>query len=291
MATMQVLLEKDKERFLHSMAGAKTSLEAVHVVEEQLSRLLTFYNEDESSDKAKETALAMVESLRTSAGLLNCDGDSVIYSRAEYRGVNDKPKKSTMFKILAALGAVLAIAAAVVLIVYTDSLPPTKWMSIGLGLSLAALICLFAAGLASSKTVQRNKEDLYAETLPDGQKTYHILLAAAVSMDRSLNRIKSDELLANKQALLDEKEGMPKDEIELYCTLLEGAYAEKNSEYAKEVAADLKFYLHKRKIDVVDFNGSNKELFDRMPSGRKETIRPALVIDKTVIRKGLAAGE
>jgi hypothetical protein len=37
--------------------------------------------------------------------------------------------------------------------------------------------------------------------------------------------------------------------------------------------------------------GENKNLFERMPGGKSGTIRPALVIGGTVLRKGLAAGE
>ena len=55
--------------------------------------------------------------------------------------------------------------------------------------------------------------------------------------------------------------------------------------------SELKFYLHKKKIDVIDYDGENKELFERMPSQSTGTIRPALVIADTVLRKGLAAGE
>ena len=70
----------------------------------------------------------------------------------------------------------------------------------------------------------------------------------------------------------------------------ESAYAERDNDYAKEVISDVKYYLHKKQIDVIDYNGENKALFERMP-GEKGTIRPALVIANTVIRKGLAAGE
>ena len=49
MATMQALLEKDKERFLHNAAAAKSSAETVHAVQEELSRLRTLYTEEEIS--------------------------------------------------------------------------------------------------------------------------------------------------------------------------------------------------------------------------------------------------
>lgn len=291
MVTMQSLLEKDKERFLHNAAAAKTSQDTVRAAEEELGRLLTLYNEQEESDRIKEMAAAMVESIRVSAGFLDCDGESTIWSKSEYRSPGQKPKRSVWFWILLAAGILLAAAAGFVLVCLTDMVPPSNNMTLGLGLAGAAMLALFISGLVSAKTKADNKADLYAETIPDAQKTYHILLAAVVSMDRTLNRVRADEQIQNKQQLMDEKEGLKKEDIQLLSGLLEGAYSLSDDEYAKEVISDVKFYLHKKKIDVVDYNGENKNLFERMPGGKSGTIRPALVIGGTVLRKGLAAGE
>ena len=73
--------------------------------------------------------------------------------------------------------------------------------------------------------------------------------------------------------------------------LLESAYAEPDNEYAKEVISEISYYLHRKKIEIVDYNGENKEFFDRMPSQNSSTIRPALIMADTVLVKGLAAGE
>ena len=94
MITMQALLEKDKERFLSRAAAAQSSAQAVSVMEEEVSRLLTLYNEEEESDQLKQTAMAMCETLLSSAGFLDCDGESVIWSKAKYREGINKPKRS-----------------------------------------------------------------------------------------------------------------------------------------------------------------------------------------------------
>ena len=57
MANMQSLLEKDKERFLHNAAAAKSSAETVRFVEEEFGRLLTLYNEEEENESLKKTAM------------------------------------------------------------------------------------------------------------------------------------------------------------------------------------------------------------------------------------------
>ncbi|MBQ1692361.1 MAG: hypothetical protein II017_06075, partial [Erysipelotrichaceae bacterium] len=146
------------------------------------------------------------------------------------------------------------------------------------------------AGLLSAKKKEENKEELYAETIPSADKTYHVLLNAVLRMDKVLEQVRNKELLQQRDALLDEKDGLKKEDIQLYSSLLESAYSQGDDEYAKEIVNDLKFYLHKRKIEVVDYNGENKEYFERMPGEAMATIRPALLFNKEVLRKGLATG-
>ena len=111
MATMQALLEKDKERFLQNMTAAKSSAESVRVMEEQLSRILTEYNEDEENVEVKTNAKMLVETLISSAGLLDCDGESIIWNKSQYRKDISKPKRSGFFVFFLLLGLLLLIAA------------------------------------------------------------------------------------------------------------------------------------------------------------------------------------
>lgn len=291
MATMQALLEKDKERFLHNMDGAKSSSESVRTVEEQFGRILSAYNEEEENERVKNTAAILIESLSSSAGLLDCDGESTIWSKSEYRPGISKPKRSGWFVFFFLLGFLLLLAAGAGLIYFTDSFPPSNEMIIGLSVLAVAALFLFLAGIFSAKKKEENRQELYAETIPDGEKTYHILLNSVLTMDRILERVRNEDLLENKKALLEERENLKKEDIRLYSELLESAYGEGESEYAKQIISDVKFYLHQKKIDVVDYDGDNREFFELMPSEVNATIRPALVIAKQVLRKGLAAGE
>ena len=290
MITMQALLEKDKERFLSRGAAAQSSAQAVSVMEEEVSRLLTLYNEEEESDQLKQSAMAMCETLLSSAGFLDCDGESVIWSKAKYREGINKPKRSIWFVIFL-LAAIGLLAGGIGVLVYLGNiLPLSDPMILGYGLIGASILCFFLAGLLSAKKKEENKEELYAETIPSADKTYHVLLNAVLRMDKVLEQVRNKELLQQRDALLDEKDGLKKEDIQLYSSLLESAYSQGDDEYAKEIVNDLKFYLHKRKIEVVDYNGENKEYFERMPGEAMATIRPALLFNKEVLRKGLATG-
>ena len=291
MITMQTLLEKDKERFLQNMAGVKSSDESVRVMEEQLSRILTEYNEDEENIEVKTSAKMLVETLISSAGLLDCDGESTIWSKSQYRKDVVKPKRSIWFVIFLILGLILLALSCGGLIYFKDSIPPSNEMLIGLGIFLLGTLFMFLSGMFSAKKRIENKEDLYAETIPDPKKTYHILLNSVLTMDRILNQIRNKEILQEKKTLLEEKEEFNKEDLQLLCNLLESAYGEPENEYAREVINEISYYLHRKKIELVDYNGENKELFDRMPSQNTTTIRPALLMADTILVKGLAAGE
>jgi hypothetical protein len=288
---MQALLERDKERFLHNMAAAKSSAESVSAVEEQLNRLLLAYNEEEENERIRNIAVFLVETVSSCAGLLNCDGESVIWSKSQYRPGISKPKRSVWFVIFLLLGILCLAAAGGGLIYFTDSWPPTNEMIIGLSVAAAGALFLFLSGIFSARKKEENDKELYAETIPDGEKTYHILLNAVLTMDRILEQVRNEELLENKKALLEERDDMKKEDIQLFSQLLESAYAEMDNEYGKQIISEVKFYLHRKNIDVVDYDGNNRELFELMPSEISGTIRPALVIGGSLLRKGLAAGE
>ncbi|MBQ6126935.1 MAG: hypothetical protein IJI77_07970 [Erysipelotrichaceae bacterium] len=291
MTTMQALLEKDKERFLHNMAAAKSSVESVAAVEEQFSRILSAYNEEEESDRIKSTAVYLTEALTSSAGFLNCDGESVIWSKSQYRPGVSKPKRSAWFVIFLLLGILCLVAACAGLIYFTDTMPPSNEMMIGLGTAAAAAFFLFLSGIFSARKKEENKQELYAETIPDGEKTYHILLNSMLTMDRILEQVRNEEILENKKALMEEKDSLKKEDIQLLSDLLESAYGEEDSEYARQIVSEVKFYLRRRNIEVIDYDGENRAFFDLMPSQTSGTIRPALVIAGNAFRKGLAAGE
>ena len=291
MTTMQALLEKDKERFLHNMAAAKSSAESVAAVEEQFNRILSAYNEEEENDRIKSTAVYLTEALTSSAGFLNCDGESVIWSKSQYRPGVSKPKRSAWFVIFLLLGILCLAAACAGLIYFTDTMPPSNEMMIGLGTAAAAAFFLFLSGIFSARKKEENRQELYAETIPDGEKTYHILLNSVLTMDRILEQVRNEEILENKKALMEEKDSLKKEDIQLLSDLLESAYGEEDSEYARQIVSEVKFYLRRRNIEVIDYDGENRAFFDLMPSQTSGTIRPALVIAGSVLRKGLAAGE
>ena len=56
------------------------------------------------------------------------------------------------------------------------------------------------------------------------------------------------------------------------------------------IVIDVKFFLHARGIEAVDYTDEHRNWFDRMPGKKNETLRPALVMDDVLLKKGLASG-
>ena len=63
---------------------------------------------------------------------------------------------------------------------------------------------------------------------------------------------------------------------------------EEGISYALEKIDDIKYYLHKQQIEVVDYSKDTAQYFDLMPGTQSGTIRPALVADGVLLKKGLA---
>ena len=98
--------------------------------------------------------------------------------------------------------------------------------------------------------------------------------------------------------------GIDKNQLQLFSNILEAAYAEENSEFASEIAEEVKYYLHQAGIEALDMKAAKKaetekegwmtsaeRYFDKMPGTESKTLRPALVKDGKVLVKGLYAGD
>ena len=93
-------------------------------------------------------------------------------------------------------------------------------------------------------------------------------------------------------------------ELELLSRLLEDAYGRRGEdEQAEEEISQIRFYLHRKGIEAVDWTGDTERQngtegggaggrggwFDMMPAFESGTLRPALVFDGRLLKKGMAS--
>ena len=137
-----------------------------------------------------------------------------------------------------------------------------------------------------------SKETLHAETKVDAFLAYTHLLSVILIMDKCLEEVRSSEQREEKERLRAQTSAMDPAELELLAQMLENAYARQGEdEQAGEEISQIRFFLHQKNIDVVDWDSAEKQgsWFDMMPAFKSGTIRPALVSDGKLLKKGLAS--
>lgn len=94
---------------------------------------------------------------------------------------------------------------------------------------------------------------------------------------------------------------LSEDELELFAGLLE-AETSGDSGYALDQIGNVRFYLHRQGIETVDYTQEHDSWFERMPAApgaggvglfadrSVKTVRPALVRNGELVKKGIAAG-
>jgi hypothetical protein len=68
-----------------------------------------------------------------------------------------------------------------------------------------------------------------------------------------------------RHELEKDKDGMNQKELALLSQLLEDAYTDKNSDLAMETISHIKYYLHNRRIETVDYSKEDHAWFDILP--------------------------
>ncbi len=283
----RTLLEQDKERFCTRLAQADTPERTVTEIEEELNRILLQYNEKSSDERMSEAALRAMKTARASAALVNSSGEVRVYERTLTGG--EKKSEAALSKPF--LGPLAAGAAATAIggILFTAA--PESTHPFAAALLIVGALVLFWAGtrFGAGKAVPL-KRDQILETKPDPEKVYRNLHTLLTVVDQTLEDVRLTAEADPETPLLTGKEaGIPEEELQLLRGLLETAYTQNDREAADASVSDIRFYLHKHGIDVIDYNVETAKWFNLMPSKGQGTLCPALVKEGTVLIKGTAA--
>lgn len=292
MQTLCSFLEKDREKFLASLAKAQSPEKAQDAIVGELDRLLYQYNEQAESDRIKEAAAHMIQAARISASFVNSYGEVRVWERNAEDTPAAKNRSSRWFPVFLILGLGCFVATFILFqmagftLTIRDAVTP-------LTLLVLSLVFLFFAGLflARRKTVKKEpKKELQTEVHIDPESVYQNLHTMVLVMDKNLEELQASEEWEARRATEESAETlMPQEQIDLYAGLLEAWYS-KDGEVALDRIADVKYFLHRQGIDCVDFAPDTANYFDVMPSFREGTLRPALIRNGSVLKKGVASG-
>lgn len=300
------LLEEDKEQLEQSLTRCASPAKAQEVLEKQLDRMLLRYNEACSEEAVREAAAAFVQTAKTAVQMIDTAGEVSVWERRSASDA-DKGRGKIPMKTLACLiaGAVLVIGACL----------GTGVMLGGDGLASAVRalpaaiiggVLLFLGGRFWKGQPGRDSTDtapgdaggqngVMTEIHVDTGKVLNGMRAIAMVMDKNL---KSVQHVLNYERDRQSREegnegGIPGEEAGLLAEILELSYGQHSedprADAPVEVISSVKYYLHRKQIDVVDYDPARRGWFELLPGNRTMTLRPALVHDGILIRKGLAS--
>ena len=284
---LQDLLEKDKQAVLNDLTRVKTTERAPSVIETELDKLLLRYNEGSDSERAREAAAHMLHTLRIALPLMDSVDETKVW---EIKNEDAKVHRLTgLSLILLIIGIVVAVVA---ILFYGKEIPfvnleikePMNYYLICGGMA-----AMFFSGVTFMRPVGRVKPaQQQVEIIMDPNEVYAKLRTAVLAIDQNLTEVQSQEKW-EKRTKPGEMDGhqLSAQEIDIFADLLAAAYSA-DGEFALEKIDDLKYYLHKQGMDILDYSTENQAYFDVMPAQENKTLRPALVMDGTVLKKGMA---
>ena len=285
------LLEKDKDRLLTEISAAGSSEKAISILEKETDKLLLTHNDAASSDAQRNAAAHMMQAVRLSLPFIDSLGKTEVFER-ESTGPA-KAKKSIAVILLIAAGLLLLVYGLLPLVLLGINSASTTadrndLIARGIAIVMGAA-ALFLAGSMQGKPSVSKKKTYHVEQKVDADRIYRNYRTIMISVDQSLDEVRLQEMQDKKdQAGKIEGRDASAAEIELFSDLLAASYSG-DPEYALEKIASIKYYLHQQQIEAVDYSEDTAQFFDLMPGSSAGTIRPALVADGRLLKKGLAS--
>ena len=280
------LLEKDKDNLLTELAKAQVPEKATVVLENEMDKLLLRYNDQCDNERERDAAAYMMQAVRLSMPIVDSIGETKVWERETSSGGAKKTIPAIILIIIAVALCALAVIPDITISEVTgfQTGERTRYIFGAVGLVVAAL-----AGFVYGRPVKAGDKEQQVEVRIDSTKAYRNLRTAILSVDQSLEEVQAAERWAKR-----EKAGYIEDkpassaEIDLFSDLLAASYSN-DGEYALEKINEIKYFLHKQQIEVTDYSEATKGYFDLMPGKQAGTIRPALVADGKLLKKGLAS--
>ena len=279
------LLEQDKGRLLQRLESAGQPQEAIRIMEDEVSRILYKYNQDCPDERVSEEALYSLQTVQAALPLADSAGRVSAYQRTSAAS-RKQPGKA--FTLPLAAAAVMS-AASVLMMVFAGKGALLTCLPVSLLLAAGGLGLAFYAGRKNGNAPARpSQDDQYYEVSLDHNKLYHSLLAVLTVVDRNLGEVENAAKL-NMADSAEIRREADTPQLNLLADLLEQAYTQKEEEWAEEIISEIRFYLHRKGIDTLDYSPDRSKWFDMMPAQSDGTLRPALVEDGVLLKKGLAA--
>ena len=312
--TLQSIFEQNREHLMSAVNGADT-VSVIRILNSELDRMLYTFNDQEESARVREAASSMMQTAKAACSLVDSAGETNIYGRIDYGKAAPARKRMSkwggLLLLIGLIGTVITVVG-IQLLATSAAAGSSDWQSSGLPpryllavIPLLTIIAVYFAGIFNRKK-ETSHEALHAETKIDPSKLYNYLLSVILVIDKCLEDVRNSDRQAERERTREKVSNLDPAELELLSQLLEDAYGRRGEDgQAEEEISQIRFYLHRKNIDVVDWtpdtrSQSGKEgdgsidsrgWFDMIPAYKSGTIRPALVADVKLLKKGMASAK
>ena len=290
--SLQEILEKDRERLIASLRQAGTPERATAVVESEYDRLLYEYNEHCETDYERRCAAMILQTARMTSPIMDCVGDTKIWE-AGGKLISEEKKNVRLPAILLMAGGICLAVVSIAVLAGPEETLNRVFEAPAIAVAFAAgLVCLFFSGLLFYRTKKASYSDrqLKAENRVDAEKLYRTLHAVMLVADRNINDAAADKRIEETQKEKQASSAGSSSDLSLYSDLLEALNA-KDGEYALDQISKVPFYLHQKGIEMMDYSDEYRSYFDVIPGEKRETIRPALLKNGQLLKKGIVSGD
>jgi hypothetical protein len=289
---MTELLEKDKDKLLTELSAAASAEKAIKVLENEIDKLLLKHNEQCETDRERESAAYMMQAVRLSLPLIDSNGKIKVWESGHTSDEDTGGSFKPSFLILLIVGLALCVFGfgPLMMDAYTAAAANARdQVLLHGGATVVGLIALYFSGYMYSRPKKAGKKEYQVDIRIDADRIYRNFRTTILSVDQSLEEIRAAERWqAREKAGTIEGRTVSQSELDLFSDLLAAAYSG-DPEYALEKVEQIKYFLHRQQIEVVDYNKENEKYFDLMPGSKTATIKPAMVAQGGLLKKGLAS--
>ena len=291
---LQDILESDKEMILENIAADSSPAAVVNVLDRELDRMLYRYAEGCPDENAVTAAGNMIKSIKNSLPFMEAVDD---VKEWKLTGDTEENKRKLRLAgiILTILGLASAAASFFLQLSRTSESASVSLLNTALPLA-AGIIMIFIGGLiilTPRKQKKGKPEDTKLEFRVNPGEIYRVLKGIMLSADKSLEDMQETARLEKEKSLMASGgSDLKPEEAELFSSLLESLYTKRNTEKSAEtdeMISGIRYYLYKKNVEIVNYSREQASSFELLPGKKTGTLRPALMANGRLLKKGLAS--
>lgn len=316
------LLEEDRERMRSQIEADRSVENTSKVLEKETDRLLMRYSQEQVPEVRLLAARHLLQAVRTSLPVIETISDVEVWQKETPEQQQKRSPAGILFlasgialTVVPSLlhpGTILCALIGAVCLGIGGFLLGRKETRERSGRSYGNM-----AGTGRSNAPGTQAPGIQKKYLVDPDGVYHLMKAAVITVDHSLDSlpipveaggyagIKSAPYGGNSEAGMAALPGLDRpaalqdhatpSDLDFYGELLESSYsiARQNlsDRTAREQIENLRYFLHGKGIEAVDYDEkADRAWFDFLPpGGGRMTLRPALMKEGKVLKRGLAS--